>query len=313
MIPVSSTSVFPQTAVTDWQGGRFLTCSVLPVRMACNLRCPFCFSKSSVSALRHEPSDWRRLDVAGYYRFARERGANRLVIIGGGEPLLRPDEVIYIDITGSTATSNVIEGDLAGNTIAFNSGVGVAVVGLISEPGNAICGSAIYGNTGLGIDLAVAPDSFTPDGLTPNDSGDADDGPNHLQNAPVLVLASSAAAGTTISGTLNSTANRRGRATNTRNAVWSPNAISSPSDNSTLSEPALPTLPGASPLSRWPIFRPLTKVSLALPRSRTRMAGGKISSRQWWRDTSAYSASRRSQIVQSRARPTTQVVGLSKV
>ena len=36
-----------------------------------------------------------------------------------------------------------------------------------------------------------------------------DDGPNHLQNLPVLVLASSAAAGTTISGTLNSTANTR--------------------------------------------------------------------------------------------------------
>ena len=65
-----------------WHDCRFLTCSVLPVRVACNLRCPFCFSKSSVSALRQERADWQRLDVESYYRFARERGATRLVITG---------------------------------------------------------------------------------------------------------------------------------------------------------------------------------------------------------------------------------------
>ena len=83
-------------AVAEWHGCRFLTCSVLPVRMACNLRCPFCFSRSSVSALKSERVDWRRLDVASYYQFARDRGATRLVITGGGEPLLRPDDVIYL-------------------------------------------------------------------------------------------------------------------------------------------------------------------------------------------------------------------------
>ncbi len=78
-----------------WDACRFLTASVLPVRVACNLRCPFCFSKSSISALRREQG-LRRLDVAGYYRFARARGASRLVITGGGEPLLRPDEVVEL-------------------------------------------------------------------------------------------------------------------------------------------------------------------------------------------------------------------------
>jgi cyclic pyranopterin phosphate synthase len=73
---------------------------VLPVRVACNLHCPFCFSKSSVSALRHERADWRRLDVEGYYRFARDRGATRLVITGGGEPLLRPEDVVYLVTVG---------------------------------------------------------------------------------------------------------------------------------------------------------------------------------------------------------------------
>jgi cyclic pyranopterin phosphate synthase len=62
--------------------------------MACNLKCPFCFSKSSISTLARERNDLRELDVAAYYRFARERGATRLVITGGGEPLLLPDVVV---------------------------------------------------------------------------------------------------------------------------------------------------------------------------------------------------------------------------
>lgn len=87
----------PETSnAAQWAECRFLTCSVLPVRVACNLRCPFCFSKSSVSALKHDRADWRRMDVARYYEFARDRGATRLVVTGGGEPLLRPDDVVYL-------------------------------------------------------------------------------------------------------------------------------------------------------------------------------------------------------------------------
>lgn len=84
------------SAPSVWEECRFLTCSVLPVRVACNLRCPFCFSKASVSALSAERLDWKRLDLDGYYRFAWERGARRLVITGGGEPLLRPDDVLWM-------------------------------------------------------------------------------------------------------------------------------------------------------------------------------------------------------------------------
>jgi cyclic pyranopterin phosphate synthase len=100
-LPVMTPPAATDTAeVAGWHECDFLTCSVLPVRVACNLRCPFCFSRSSVSALRHEPADWRRLDVAGYYVFARARGASRLVITGGGEPLLRPEEVVYLVALG---------------------------------------------------------------------------------------------------------------------------------------------------------------------------------------------------------------------
>jgi len=69
---------------------------VLPVRSACDLRCRFCFSASSISALERERVGWERLDIDGYYRFAKARGARRLVITGGGEPLLRPDDVLRL-------------------------------------------------------------------------------------------------------------------------------------------------------------------------------------------------------------------------
>jgi pyruvate-formate lyase-activating enzyme len=82
-----------------WDACRFLTASVLPVRLACNLRCPFCFSRSSISALAREQS-LRGRDVLAYYRFAHARGATRLVITGGGEPLLRPDDAVWLVALG---------------------------------------------------------------------------------------------------------------------------------------------------------------------------------------------------------------------
>jgi hypothetical protein len=68
---------------------------------------------------------------------------------------------------------------------------------------------AAFSNDGLGIDLNVSDHVIvTPtDGVTPNDTGDADEGGNGLQNYPVLTAVSSSAASTTIQGTLNSTPN----------------------------------------------------------------------------------------------------------
>jgi hypothetical protein len=61
-------------------------------------------------------------------------------------------------------------------------------------------GNAIYANNGLGIDLGS-------DGVSANDSGDADSGPNGLQNYPILSAAASTVAATTITSTLNSKPN----------------------------------------------------------------------------------------------------------
>jgi cyclic pyranopterin phosphate synthase len=66
------------------------------VRVACTLACPFCFSRSSISALAHEPAPLPDSAIRAYYADARARGATRLVITGGGEPLLRPAEVLRL-------------------------------------------------------------------------------------------------------------------------------------------------------------------------------------------------------------------------
>jgi trimeric autotransporter adhesin len=90
---------------------------------------------------------------------------------------------------GSAANANIISG---------NIGVGVRVVGGASD--NRIGANAIYGNSGVGIDLGF-------DGVTPNDALDADGGANSLQNHPSLSSAITVAGDTMIAGTIGSTAN----------------------------------------------------------------------------------------------------------
>lgn len=118
---------------------------------------------------------------------------------------------IYIDgnVSGARIAANAIGTDLAGvvdlgnlydgiasagttiliggadpaarNVIAFNGGSGVGVYDTALE--NRVQRNSIFANAYLGIDL---DDASTPDGATPNDPGDADTGPNNLQNFPVL-------------------------------------------------------------------------------------------------------------------------------
>ncbi|MGH9838271.1 MAG: hypothetical protein ACREEM_05760 [Blastocatellia bacterium] len=150
---------------------------------------------------------------------------------------------IGADITGAAALGNLIFGVSilnasnntigntiggtaanAGNTIAFNGAGGVVLTmpGSVPVTGNAILSNSIFSNTGpvlpdmgLGIDLGA-------DGVTPNDSGDADPGPNNLQNFPALTSIITGSGNTTIQGTLNSAANTAFRLEFFSNAACDP-------------------------------------------------------------------------------------------
>ena len=80
------------------------------------------------------------------------------------------------------------------NTIAFNAGAGVLVK---DGSGNVILGNSICSNAGSGIGLGET-------GTMANDEGDADVGPNNLQNSPELKTISRGEGHTTIEGTLRS-------------------------------------------------------------------------------------------------------------
>jgi CSLREA domain-containing protein len=106
------------------------------------------------------------------------------------------------DTSGVTivgAPNNTIGGTTAAtrNVIAFNDGAGVAVIGQ-SATGNRVLSNSIYSTPGLGIDLGS-------DGPTANDPGDADNGPNNLQNKPRVTSAKTGGGKTTVSARLSST------------------------------------------------------------------------------------------------------------
>jgi hypothetical protein len=93
----------------------------------------------------------------------------------------------------SDASGNTIGGP-AGNTFAYNGGPGVRVTSGVE---NLIRGNLIHANDAVGIDLGY-------DGLTANDPLDVDEGPNMLQNHPVLTSATNGGGVVHLSGELSS-------------------------------------------------------------------------------------------------------------
>jgi CSLREA domain-containing protein len=161
----------------------------------------------------------------------RISGANNRV--GGTLPaarnLISGNNSDGIEITGSGATGNLVQGNLigttasgssglantsdgiqifnsasnntiggtaagAGNVIAFNGADGVFVS---SGTGNRIQRNSIFSNGGLGIDLGA-------NWVTSNDPGDPDSGANRLQNFPVLQSIVVSGGNTTILGSIDS-------------------------------------------------------------------------------------------------------------
>lgn len=99
--------------------------------------------------------------------------------------------------------STVIQvGDMTGgmpNIIAFNTGRGITIEG--SSSAVFVARNSVHSNGNLGLDLAA-------NGVTLNDPGDIDTGPNALQNFPLLnnIITGDSGATSTINGSLSSTA-----------------------------------------------------------------------------------------------------------
>jgi CSLREA domain-containing protein len=131
--------------------------------------------------------------VMGNYIGTTKSGTGNLGNTGQG---------IVIRVSGNLIGDNDRSDGLtnAANIIAFNGLDGVNVSGGTTSVRNAITRNSIFSNARLGIDLDP------PEGVTPNDGvGDADTGPNTLQNFPVISSARSGGGKATIKGTLEST------------------------------------------------------------------------------------------------------------
>ena len=142
-------------------------------------------------------------------------GTTGIILIDSAHNFNIKGNLIGTDITGTAPIPNtghgidvetasggsIIGGTGAGdgNTIAFNGGHGIRFFFSSTFTGYGILGNNIFANGGLGISLDGANSPI------PNDAGDADTGPNNLQNYPVITSAVVSAGTATISGTLNST------------------------------------------------------------------------------------------------------------
>jgi hypothetical protein len=95
------------------------------------------------------------------------------------------------DVGGPGSAANVIAHSPEGITLVSTA-----------DSGNTLSRNRIFGIADLGIDLA-----YDGSGITPNDQLDADNGPNDLQNFPLLVKAVTRTKGTAIQGALASVPN----------------------------------------------------------------------------------------------------------
>jgi CSLREA domain-containing protein len=101
-------------------------------------------------------------------------------------------------VSPAAANSNIIKD----NGIVRNASDGIRVgVSASNKPGNLIINNVIENNGGLGINLGE-------DGVTPNDTGDADHGGNYLQNFPELTAAWNDGLDLKVTGKLDSTPNK---------------------------------------------------------------------------------------------------------
>ncbi|MBZ0282447.1 MAG: CSLREA domain-containing protein [Anaerolineae bacterium] len=132
------------------------------------------------------------------------------IAIAGANNLIQGN-YIGTDVTGMNPLGNNwgiagfgVNHTITDNRIAFNTLDGVQInYGYGFDFGMAVYRNSIFSNGGLGVDINAAGI-----GVLPNDPGDADTGPNGLQNFPVMTVASTLPGNLRVVGGLNSTPNQ---------------------------------------------------------------------------------------------------------
>ncbi len=123
----------------------------------------------------------------------------------------------YIGVRITDGAANNLVGGVnpgEGNTIAFNVDAGITLNSQAGS-GNSLLGNSIFSNGKMGIDL-------NEDGITLNDILDGDQGPNGLQNFPVLNGFTKVRGSPAVSGSLNSLPNSAYRIEFFSNATCDP-------------------------------------------------------------------------------------------
>jgi len=139
----------------------------------------------------------------------RGNGGNGIHILNGpqftqiGGNYMETNTIAHNTLNGilinNAQYTNVFNTSFNFNQITNNGGDGIAVLNANSIS-NTFSRNIIKSNNGLGIDL-------NNDGVTANDAGDPDMGPNDLLNFPVITSATVITGGFIISGTLNISSN----------------------------------------------------------------------------------------------------------
>jgi CSLREA domain-containing protein/uncharacterized repeat protein (TIGR01451 family) len=130
---------------------------------------------------------WNGIELNGVEIAGFDAGSANNVVQGNflgtnaaGEALGNGIHGVYV-VFGSQGNTIGGTSEDTGNRIAFNAGAGVKVE--VAGSTSSVLGNSIFANGGLGIDL-------DNNGITPNDPGDEDSGPNQLQNFPVILTTS---------------------------------------------------------------------------------------------------------------------------
>ncbi|MEA2622847.1 MAG: hypothetical protein QOH61_1757 [Chloroflexota bacterium] len=116
---------------------------------------------------------------------ALETKADGNVIKGNFIGISRGGAALASCYWGITVRAGAMRTQIGPDNDIANNPIGVRIDGPDTDQ-NTITRNSIHNNANLGIDLS-------PEGITPNDAGDADSGPNENLNVPVISLASTSA------------------------------------------------------------------------------------------------------------------------